>query len=258
MIQRTYLIQSKRKEFIVKSIFKIWIAIFGSPKGFLFDNGGKFNNSELISFCENFNINIKMPAAGSPWSNGLAERHNGVLGNTVRKMMSDKPNYSLETGVAWAIAAKNSLKNMYGFSPNQLVFGKNPNFPNVESNKLTALEGVTCSKIVAENHSTMHDARQVFIKSASDEKLRRALRHQVRTSSEVKYVTGGKVDYKRGTDDYWKGPATVIEQENQQVLIKHGSTYQRMHPCRLVTLNRLTESLCNGVKPRKQRRGEKL
>ena len=47
-----------------------------------------------------------------------------MLGNNVRKMMSDKPNYSLETGVAWAIAAMNSLKNVYEFSPNQLVFGK--------------------------------------------------------------------------------------------------------------------------------------
>ena len=37
--------------------------------------------------------------------------------------------------------------------------------------------------------------------------------------------------YKRQTDDYWKGPATVIGQENQQVLIKHGFKYQRMHPC---------------------------
>ena len=100
MIQRTYLIQSKRKEVIVKSIFKIWIAIFGSPKSFLVDNGGEFNNSELISFCENFNINIKMTAAGSPWSNGLAERHNGVLGNTVRKMMSDKPNWCC-LGYSW-------------------------------------------------------------------------------------------------------------------------------------------------------------
>ena len=82
---------------------------------------------------------------------------------------------------------------------------KNPNFPNVESNKLPALEGVTYSTIVAENLSAMHDARQAFIKSESDEKLRRALQHQVRTSSEVKYVTEDKVYYKRRTDDYWKG-----------------------------------------------------
>ena len=99
-------IQSKRKEVIIESIFKIWIAIFGSPKSFLVDNGGEFNNSEFISFCEDFDINVKTTAAKSPWSNGLVEGHNGVLDNTVRNMMSDKPNYSLETGVAWAIAAK--------------------------------------------------------------------------------------------------------------------------------------------------------
>ena len=44
-------------------------------------------------------------------------------------MVSDKPNYSLETDVAWAIATKNSLKNVYGFSPNQLVFEEKKQLP---------------------------------------------------------------------------------------------------------------------------------
>ena len=61
----------------------------------------------------------------------------------------------------------------------------------------------------------MHDARQAFIKSESDEKLRLALRHQVRTSSEVNYLTGDKKYYKRRADDYWTSPAAVIGQENQ-------------------------------------------
>ena len=64
------------------------------------------------------------------------------------------------------------------------------------------MEVVTCSKIVAKKLSAMHDARQAFIKSESHKKLRRALRHQIRTCSEVKYVTGDKVYYKRRTDDY--------------------------------------------------------
>ena len=99
---------------------------------------------------------------------------------------------------------------MYGFSPNQLVFGKKSNFPNVDSNKLPALEDVTCSEIVAENLSAMHDARQAFMKSESDEKLRRVLRHQVRTSSELKkYVTADYVYYKRVTDEYWKGTSHI-------------------------------------------------
>ena len=83
----------------------------------------------------------------------------------------------------------------------------------------------------------MQDTRQDFYHE-SDEEFRQTLRHQVRTSSEVNYVTGEKV-YKRRTDDYWKGPATIIGQENEQVLIKDGSTYQRMHPCR----SRLIDSL---------------
>ena len=70
-----------------------------------------------------------MTAAERAWSNGLVQHHNGVLGNTVRKVMSDKSNYYLKTGVVWAIAAKNSLKNVYGFSPNQLVFGIENQFP---------------------------------------------------------------------------------------------------------------------------------
>ena len=76
-------------------MFEIWKAIFGSPKRFVVNNGGDFNNSEFISFCEDLKINIKMTAKESPWSNGLVERHNGVLGNTVGKMMSYKSNYSL-------------------------------------------------------------------------------------------------------------------------------------------------------------------
>ena len=89
------IIQPKRKEVIVESIFETWKAIFGSPKSFLVNNGREFNNGEFISFCVNFNVNLKMTAVESPWSNCLVECYNGVLGNTVRKMMSDKPNYSL-------------------------------------------------------------------------------------------------------------------------------------------------------------------
>ena len=52
--------------------------------------GGEFNNGEFTSLCENFNINIKTTAAESPWSNGLIERHNSVLGNIVSKMMCEE------------------------------------------------------------------------------------------------------------------------------------------------------------------------
>ena len=114
------------------------------------------------------------------------------------------------------------------------------------------MEDVRCGKIVAENLSSMHDARQAFIKSESNEKLRLALWHQVRISSEVKYLTGDKKYYKRRADDYWTSPTAVIGQENQQVLIKHGCTYQIIFPCklRLIDCLDLCEMAQNSVSSR--------
>ena len=82
-------IRTKRKEEIIKRIFEIWIRYFGPSKKFLTDNGGEFCNGEFVSMCENLNIRVCTTAAESPWSNGLVERHNAILGLIVNKMMDD-------------------------------------------------------------------------------------------------------------------------------------------------------------------------
>lgn len=229
-------IRSKKKEVIVKKIFQCWIGSFGYPNKILVDNGGEFANDEFITFCENLNIRICTTAAESPWSNGLVERHNAVLGLTVAKTIEDTK-CDLDIAVAWAVSAKNSLKNVNGFSPNQLVFGKNPNYPNTFDDFLPALENKTSSQIVAENLNALHSARENFIKNEASSKLKLALKHQTRTSGDVVYNTGDIVFYKRKDIPTWKGPGTVIGQDGQQVLIKHGSTYVRVHPCNIQLKN---------------------
>ena len=101
-------IRSKRKEVIVDEIFKIWIKISGYPKKILVDNGGEFDNQDFCDFCENLNITMKTTAAESPWSNGMVERHNGIIGESVTKIMHDVI-CSLDVALSWALSAKNSL-----------------------------------------------------------------------------------------------------------------------------------------------------
>ena len=123
----------------MRKIFQHCIEIFGHPNKILVDNGGEFGNTQFQMLCENFNIRICTSAAESPWNNGLIERHNAILGLTVTKIMEDFK-CDLQLAISWAVSAKNSLKNVHGFSQNQLVFGKNLNFPNVCDDLLPALE----------------------------------------------------------------------------------------------------------------------
>ena len=92
------IIYTKKKDEIVRKLFQHQVTIFGVSNKYLVDNGGEFANREFITYCKNMNIQICTTAAESPWSNGLVERHNAVLGMTVSKVMKDV-NCQLEVAV---------------------------------------------------------------------------------------------------------------------------------------------------------------
>ena len=74
---------------VIRAIFVRWISIFGPPKKFFSDNGGEFNNDEFKDMGEKFNIRVMGTSAESPFSNGVCERLNAVLENSVRKIVDD-------------------------------------------------------------------------------------------------------------------------------------------------------------------------
>ena len=84
--------------------------------------------------AQNLIIIVCTTPAESPWSNGLNEQQDGILGEMVKKTIEDTHN-NFEIALAWAISAKNILYNVHGFSPNQLVFSRNPNLPSFLNDK---------------------------------------------------------------------------------------------------------------------------
>ena len=139
-----------------KKLMKHWIAIFGPPKKIFSDNGGEFIGDSFVEICEQFNIKFKTTASESPWSNGLCERQNQTLTSILLKIKDDV-GCDFDTALSWVLCAKNTLINNNGFSPAQLVFGRNPNLPNFLDNKLPAQEKPT-SPDVALHISTLHAA----------------------------------------------------------------------------------------------------
>ena len=204
---------------------------YGSPDKILVDNGGEFANTEVIETKYYLGINLHVTVAESPWSNGIVERNNQTLANMMNKIINDTQ-CSLYLALCWALRIKkNSLQNTADFSPFQLVLGRNPKLPSTLSDNLPALS--LSSEVLQDNLNALHSARRAFIASENDEKIKRALCHNIRTCGEVKYVTGDSVFYKGEDKNEWRGPGVVIGQVNQQVFVKYGSFYIRLHPCRL-------------------------
>ena len=179
---------------------------------------------------------FKTTAAEAPWSNELIERHNLVLADMLNKDLDDTQ-YHPDLAVSCCINAKNSLHNVHGFSPYQLAISKNTKLPFVLNEKVPALTRQPISKIVMNNLDVIHKAREAFISRENSEKIRRALSHNIKSSGDVKYVTGDSVYYKRIDSKEWHGPAKVLGQDGQQVLVKNGSNYIRVHPCCLQLIN---------------------
>ena len=225
-------IKSKKPEVIINDFFRIWVSVFGSPKKVLGDNGGEFVNSHFLDMCQNLNINFITTSAESPWSNGLCEKHNGIIGEVVSKIL-EEINCGVEIALCWAINAKNSLQNIFGFSPYQLVFGRNPNLPSVLNDKLPALEGVTGNLLISNHLNALHRAREEFIKLEASEKLRRAIKAKTRTHNDIRYFPGDEVFFKRENEKRWKGPARVIGQDGSKILIKTPISLISVHSSRV-------------------------
>jgi len=225
-------ISNKQAGTIVKNILRIWISVYGSPQNFLSDNGGEFANQEFLKLAEQFGITVKVTAAESPWSNGIVERHNLIISDMLDRILFET-NCNIDLALAWATNAKNSLQNISGFSPYQLALGQNPKLPSTCNDDLPAVTNKPASEIIRENLEILHEARKAFIEAENSEKVRRALSSNIRTSGDIKYFSGDTVLYKRAANSGWHGPAKVLGQDGQQVMLKHGSFYVRVHPCRL-------------------------
>ena len=57
-------------------------------------------------------------------------------------------------------------------------------------NKPPALSSTSASEIICDNLNSMHAAREEFIKFESDEKIKRALRHNVRATDDSEIENG--------------------------------------------------------------------
>ena len=69
---------------------------------------------------EQLRINKQTRGTELPWSNGIVEKHNSVIGNMMENVLADI-NHSLQLALGQCLSTKNALLNSYGYSSNKLV-----------------------------------------------------------------------------------------------------------------------------------------
>ena len=226
-------ITRKEPRQVIDKIMSKWVAYYGVPGAILNDNGGEFTAEEVVAMKGALNVVNLTTGANSPWQNGTCEKNHALVDNILERIDEDYANLDVETKLAWACMAKNSLSNIYGFSPHQLVFGRNPKLPNVLVDGPVSWECGNISEILTKHLQALHASRKAFIASESCAKLKLALRSKVRCSDET-YINGDIVYFKKDTDSKWQGPAKVVFADGKVIFLRNGGQLIRVSANRLV------------------------
>lgn len=229
---------------VVDSFMKGWVAHYGCPGAILNDNGGEFIGAEMKELKEALGSVDCTTAAQAPWQNGLCERNHAVVDNILSRIVVDFPKLDIQTALAWACSAKNSLQQVYGFSSYQLVFGKNPRLPNILTDGPPVWEEKDIGKTLADHLNLLHRTREEFIKSESASRIKKALKSKVRATV-LDLKPGDLVYYKKDGEEF-KGPVKVIVQDGKVIFIRDGFYVHRVCANRVVKVgqefNKATQS----------------
>ena len=147
------------------------------------DNGGELSANEIWEVSSVLNIEVCTTVAYSPFQNELCEWIHAVTDSMLTKLVDQCSRTSLGIWLTWENITHNSLQMWHGYSY-QLLFGANPNLPNIMTDNLPSLQGATTSKILAKHLQALHESCRAFIQSEADEHIRQALQNKIRAGKQ--------------------------------------------------------------------------
>ncbi|CAB4070131.1 unnamed protein product [Lepeophtheirus salmonis] len=137
---------------------------FGAPKKFLMDNDLEFSNNEIIEVGEKFNIRIMNTAAYSPFSNGLYERTNSILGIIVSRLVEDDIT-DVDVALDWAVRARILYRILKDFLLTIYFLVLTRIIHHWMFNMLPPIKPETQSETVKRNLNVLHSARCEYMKN---------------------------------------------------------------------------------------------
>ena len=245
-------IKSKEASAIVEAFTTKWLPTFGRIDRIITDNGTEFSNEEMREVANQLNIQLLTTGAYSPWQNGVVERNHYSTDIIIHSVLRDYPKMKLEVALAWAVTAVNSMTNVRGFSPHQLVFGRQIKLPNILEDPPPTWEEPERSKTLLDTLEAIHATREKYIMAERCEKIKRALRAKIRIADTI-YENGDLVYFKKEGENTWRGPAKVVFQDSKVIFLRVGAVYYRVSANRII---KASDQLAEEIKNREDKESE--
>eukprot|EP00435_Cladocopium_sp_Y103_P063936 s917_g25.t1 len=227
----------------------VWLQWAGPCKILYLDPAGEYINDRWHTHLQRENIKVSMSAGDSHWQLGRSESHGKIIKAMLTAMDLENPIDSVDEFsrcLRQAFAAKNSMGQTRGFSPEQALLGKARSLPgSLMSDEQTSAHSLLDADTpdgmrFREDLARRERARRAFISADNDKSIRRALLRRPRIAN-FSFEKGDWVLYWRrhkgnlkGDRGRWYGPGQVVVCENKKVIwISHGGYLIRASPQQL-------------------------
>ena len=236
------LFQKENPELIRKTFLERWVCWAGMPEEIVVDPSKPNVGQALTEPLELSGATVHITAADARWQLGKVEVHGGWFQKVLSKVIVDRVPANQEQWQECVTAAhcKNELIQMYGFTPSQYVFGRNPRIAEHlmdEPLKVIPATAPLYEQSIARQVATPHAARLAVMELQDSRSLRLALAARPRVVPD--FTPGTYVAYWRsqkwnhGTLDQqgaWHGPAIVLGKVGRNLVVIHKRSILRCAP----------------------------
>jgi hypothetical protein len=196
---------------VAEFIYQTIICRHGCPKQLLSDRGTHFRNEVVDALLRKFEIQHLLSTPYHPQTNGLVERFNRTLCESIAKITEGREDWDQHIAPV-LFAYRTSKQASTRMSPFYLVYGRQPQMPHMELTE--TIEGNILDRlytIIEEIPVQQGEARQNILKSQKKQKER----HDLKIDPTRKFKIGDKVlMYDAARDKHftgklkpkWKGP----------------------------------------------------
>eukprot|EP00435_Cladocopium_sp_Y103_P016757 s3691_g4.t1 len=219
-----------------------WFAWAGNPRELVIDPARTNLGKALTEPCELEGTHVSVIAAEAHWQLGKVEVHGGLFSRLLDKVIHERGPKNQEEWLDCVrhCHVKNATIQTHGYTPSQIVFGKNPDLPGellTEPQKVIPCTAGLLEESVEKAQATRHAAKKALLEMQDAKNMRRALAARPRAARTFR--AGDIVAYWRdqkwsqgvlSRGGRWYGSAVVLGNIGKNVVIVHRNHVLRCAP----------------------------